>query len=291
MNDLIEIKKIKAIPAKIEGLDFDKVRAVIQNKLKIYGEMVVTDENTPGIKKIIAELRKESKDLNDIKIQIKKELTKNVTEMESEFKTLIGIYDKAILPLDSKVKEFEQREYDKRKENALAYAHGLLEGTGFTLDDLETPEKWFNKGTSESYISEDVTEQIGNLDEKLTAIKFAVDSRNDILGSNGLALGFYTLKNPLQQTLAKINADFEALKRRAEIEKAKQAPKPPEIVPEIVPVATEEEPLPFEPDWGDPVYTAPWDAITTYKIIKVEESDFDRVAEILKANGIDYTVV
>ena len=71
MNDLIEIKKIKAIPAKIEGLDFDKVRAVIQNKLKIYGEMVVTDENTPGIKKIIAELRKESKDLNDIKIQIR----------------------------------------------------------------------------------------------------------------------------------------------------------------------------------------------------------------------------
>ena len=166
MNELIEITHIKAIPAKVEGLDFKAARAAIEEKLKVYGDMVVTDENTPDIKKIIASLRKESKDLNDIKIKIKKELTKNVTDMETEFKALIGLYDNAVLPLDSKVKEYERQEYEKRKKAVLEYAQGLVDGTGFTLADLETPEKWFNKGTSESYINEDVTEQITALKEK-----------------------------------------------------------------------------------------------------------------------------
>lgn len=294
MNELIEITQIKAIPAKVEGLDFKAARAAIEEKLKVYGEMVVTDENTPDIKKIIASLRKESKDLNDIKIKIKKELTKNVTDMETEFKALIGIYDNAILPLDTKVKAYEAEEYSKRKESVLAYAKRLVEGTGFDLSDLEIAEKWFNKGTSESYISEDVTEQIGNLNEKLAAITDSISSKNAILGADDLKLEFYrqNLKNPLHLTLAQINSNFEALKARAEkaeaerkAEEAKKAEVKPEPVHETV-----HETVPFEPTVEE--FIAPWDMIEKCRVgLYIDETDLDEVKQLLTTNGIEFTVM
>ena len=285
MNELIEIKSIKAIPAKVEGLDFDKARAAIEDKLQVYSDMVVTDENTPAIKKIIAELRKESKDLNDIKIKIKKELTKNVTEMETEFKALIGLYDNAVLPLDSKVKEYERQEYEKRKKAVLEYAQGIVEGTGFTLADLETPEKWFNKGTSESYINEDVTEQIASLKEKVSAVTELVTAKNAILGTNDLKVEFYSMSYPLHQLISKINADFEALKRRSEIEKAKQTPK---VEPEAVP-----EPVPFEDISVEPTiedFTAPWEVHERVPVY-IDAEDLQAVKSLLKANNIPYIVM
>lgn len=299
MNELIEITQIKAIPAKVEGLDFKAARAAIEEKLKVYGEMVVTDENTQDIKKVISSLRKESKELNDIKIKIKKELTKNVTDMETEFKGLIGIYDNAILPLDTKVKKYEQEEYSKRKESALAYAERLVEGTGFGLADLETAEKWFNKGTSEAYVSEDVTEQIGSLNEKLAAITDSIASKNAILGTDDLKLEFYrqNLKNPLHLTLAQINSNFEALKARAEaarkaeearkadeVKKAEEAKKA-EVKPEPV-----HEMVPFEPTVEE--FIAPWDMVEKCKVgLYIDETDIDEVKRLLTANGIEFTVM
>lgn len=302
MNELIETTQIKAIPAKVEGLDFKAARVAIEEKLKVYGEMVVTDENTPDIKKIIASLRKESKDLNDIKIKIKKELTKNVTDMETEFKALIGIYDNAILPLDTKVKAYEAEEYSKRKESVLAYAKRLVEGTGFDLADLEIAEKWFNKGTSEAYISEDVTEQIGNLNEKLAAITDSISSKNAILGTDDLKLEFYrqNLKNPLHLTLAQINSNFEALKARAEkaeaARKAEEAKKADEarkseeannaeVKPEPV-----HETVPFEPTVEE--FIAPWDMVEKCKVgLYIDETDLDEVKLLLTTNGIEFTVM
>ena len=300
MNELIEITQIKAIPAKVEGLDFKAARAAIEEKLKVYGEMVVTDENTPDIKKIIASLRKESKDLNDIKIKIKKELTKNVTDMETEFKALIGIYDNAILPLDTKVKAYEAEEYSKRKESVLAYAKRLVEGTGFDLTDLEIAEKWFNKGTSEAYISEDVTEQIGNLNEKLAAITYSIKSKNAILGTDDLKLEFYrqNLKNPLHLTLAQINSNFEALKAKAEkaeaarkAEEAKKAEvaKRAEVKPEPVHEPVHET-VPFEPTVEE--FIAPWDMVEKCKVgLYIDETDLDEVKRLLTANRIEFTVM
>lgn len=291
MNELIELNQIKAIPAKVDGLDFDKARKAIEAKLEVYMQMVVTDENTPAIKKIIAELRKESKDLNDIKIQIKKELTKNVTEMESEFKSLIGIYDKAILPLDSKVKEYEQGEYEKRKKNVLAQAQGHLNGTPFTLNDLEIPEKWFNKGTGEGYITEDVTEQIANLKEKMAAIQDSINSKNEILGTNDLKFEFYaqSLKNPLHQTLAHINATFEMLKKKAaekaeheKIEAMFDSVYDDRNIPEMA-----EGELPFCSD-----FVAPWeDEVPTYRTLKINANDFKKAEKLLRENGISFLLV
>ena len=300
MNELIEITQIKAIPAKVEGLDFKAARSAIEEKLKVYGEIVVTDENTPDIKKIIASLRKESKDLNDIKIKIKKELTKNVTDMETEFKALIGIYDNAILPLDTKVKAYEAEEYSKRKESVLAYAKRLVEGTGFDLADLEIAEKWFNKGTSEAYISEDVTEQIGNLNEKLAAITDSIASKNAILGTDDLKLEFYrqNLKNPLHLTLAQINSNFEALKARAEkaeaARKAEEAKKAEEAIKvEVKPEPVHEpvrETVPFEPTVEE--FIAPWDMVEKCRVgLYIDETDFDEVKRLLTANGIEFTVM
>ena len=56
MNELIKLEEIKAIPARVDGLDFVKAKSAIEEKLSVYKQMVVTDDNIPAIKKTIAGL-------------------------------------------------------------------------------------------------------------------------------------------------------------------------------------------------------------------------------------------
>lgn len=319
MNELIKLEEIKAIPARVDGLDFVKAKSAIEEKLSVYKQMVVTDDNIPAIKKTIAGLRSESKDLNDIKIKIKKELTKNVTEMETEFKSLISIYDEAISPLDSKVKKFEQEEYAKRRESVLKTVQDILNGTSYTMNDLDVSEKLFLKSTGDSYISEDINEQIRNLNEKVSIIKDTISNKNQILGKEYHSLSFYEkdLKKPIQEILVKIDSDFRQFKQFDEMEKmrrekelaaetdrakrelAEKASKA-ELEKEVEP----EQNLEVEPEktldadlWMEPIFSpvqeavsAPWDIVDVKKRILIDESDFDKTVKLLKENNISFTV-
>lgn len=302
MNELIKLEEIKAIPARVDGLDFVKAKSAIEEKLSVYKQMVVTDDNIPAIKKTIAGLRSESKDLNDIKIKIKKELTKNVTEMETEFKSLISIYDEAISPLDSKVKKFEQEEYAKRRESVLKTVQDILNGTSYTMNDLDVSEKLFLKSTGDSYISEDINEQIRNLNEKVSIIKDTISNKNQILGKEYHSLSFYEkdLKKPIQEILVKIDSDFRQFKQFDETEKMRREK---ELAAETDRIEPEQN-LEIEPEktldadlWMEPIFSpvqeavsAPWDIVDTKKRILIDESDFHKTVKLLKENNISFTV-
>ena len=93
------------------------------------------------------------------------------------------------------------------------------------------------------------------------------------------------MAHPLNQLISKINSDYEALKRRAETEKAKQAPK---VEPEVVP-----EPVPFEDISVEPTiedFTAPWE-VNERVPVYVDAEDLQAVMSLLKANNIPYIVM
>ena len=90
---------------------------------------------------------------------------------------------------------------------------------------------------------------------------------------------------PLHQLISKINADFEALERRAEIEKAKQAPK---VEPEAVPVPVPFEDISVEPTIED--FTAPWEVHERVPVY-IDAEDLQTVKSLLKANNIPYIVM
>ena len=299
MNEILALHKIKAIPAKVDGLDFELAKLEIKKNIKNYKNMVVTEENTPDIKKIIAELRKESRELNQVKIDIKKELTSSVTEMEKEFKELISIYDMAISPLDNKVKEFEKLDLEKRKKEALELAEGVASMRGYSMDYIIPSDKWYLKTAKQTLITEDVARQIEDLNGKEKAIEQALKANNELLGSDLMEYNSYKrlLKEPVHVILERIEQDFKV--HHSTLEKAKEKRDQEEREQEVreQEVTVEEDPF-FddpEPEESIDIDLSEWlpleIAEETHVFIKVRKIDEGRVANLLEQNLIEYEVV
>lgn len=113
MNEL-QIRTLSSEPAKIE---FNKEQIVkeLNEALKKYENLVFTEENTPEIRKVLAELRKGKTAADEYRKSIKKELTAPVTEFEKEIKSITALFDNVIDPLNNQLKEYVERKREEKR--------------------------------------------------------------------------------------------------------------------------------------------------------------------------------
>lgn len=159
MNELT-VKTVVLEPAKVE-FNFDELSAVLDKQLEKYDGLEFTEEQATECRKVITELNKGKKALNDYRISTKKELSVSITDFEARCKHLSNKFDDVINPLKAQADEFEENRRNEKRHDIEILTIELCEK--YEVDKnikLDFDNKWLNKSTSMKSIEEDIITQI-----------------------------------------------------------------------------------------------------------------------------------
>lgn len=152
MNKL-QLKVLENKPAEVH-FNFDEISNYLDSTLNKCQGIVVTEETIKDGKKVIADLRKGKKSLDEFRKKTKKELTKSVTEFENQCKELGKKFDEVIDPINEQAEQFEIKRKEEKKmevEKVIKLVCELKHVENLPLDD-----KYLNKSMSLKAIKEDL---------------------------------------------------------------------------------------------------------------------------------------
>lgn len=109
---------VNQTPGVIEW-NFEELKEELAAQMQMYTHIVYTDENIKNAKADVASLRKLSKAVNARKIEIKNKCLEPYAVIESQAKELMALIDKPIAMIDSKVKEYQERQRQIRKDQII----------------------------------------------------------------------------------------------------------------------------------------------------------------------------
>lgn len=141
--------------------------------------MEPTEENIKETKATLAKARKLTDRLNRARIDMKKEILKNYTVFESQVKEIVGIIDDADKEIRAKVKDMEEAERQRKKEELRelflkrvpAYDYDLLEAVLPNAFDRWLTPKHLNKSASMKSVEADMTAWIQKTMSDINAAK------------------------------------------------------------------------------------------------------------------------
>ena len=137
--------------------NYSAVVTAVQERLRVYDGMIVTEDAIQTTKQDIADLRKVAKNASDLRISIKKEHEAKIAETISQLKEITDLYNGAANKLDDQVKAFEQKAQEEKEAQIKAYWDsriGRLEKF-LSLQTVWNP-KWLNKGYSMIQVQMDI---------------------------------------------------------------------------------------------------------------------------------------
>jgi hypothetical protein len=105
------------------NINFDVVELELNNLLSTYTGFIVTEENIEQSKEVQKRLAGLSRDINQRKIDIKKEMSVPIVAFETRCKDLIGLVDKVNEPIKQGLLVFEE----KRKEDKRQLIQGYID--------------------------------------------------------------------------------------------------------------------------------------------------------------------
>lgn len=161
----------QSIPQAIV-FNFDELKKELDEKIKPYKSLAVTEDDLKEAKGDKANLNKLKKALNDKRIEVKKEYMQPIELFESQVKELVSIVDEGIINIDSQVKAFENKQTEDK----------LREITAFYVDEFEDlidvlplgrilPDKWRNKGCKMSDIQQEIRDKVFKFRNDVNIIK------------------------------------------------------------------------------------------------------------------------
>lgn len=219
MNKL-QLKVLETKPAQI-NFNFEEISSQLDQVLKKYTGITITEDTVKDGKKVIADLRKGQKSLDDFRKKTKKELTAPVKAFEEQCKELGKKFDEVINPIVDQAEQFEEKRKEEKKievEKVIKIVCELKH-----VDDLPLDERYLNKSTSLKSIKEDlirVADEIlleqANRDKNISLIEGRIELANAKYGVTMvkepyvIMLGYEDIDNILNTILE----DGEALKNK-----------------------------------------------------------------------------
>lgn len=218
--------KVTQNPGVID-LNFLDLEKAIDKKLEEYEGAVFTEETKDIARSEVSSLRKQKKELDDMRKTIKKEWMKPYDEFEKKLKALLERYDEPILLIDKQVKEFdENRRKEKRKAIQKAYVESVGDMSDFVPLEKIYESKWENVATSMKSIKEEISKMADNARTAVESIKAmssekeadAIAAYKETLDLSKAMLVITTYERQKAEILAK-----EEERRRREEERQRQA--------------------------------------------------------------------
>ena len=146
------------------------MRNAVKSIADAYAGLEVTETNKTERKKDIATLRKIMKALNDEKIKVKNEFMKPYIEFENNVKLLIETIQNAVTPLDSSIKEYEEKLLEQKKADIENYYIQLPFSNVIPLKSIYDL-KWNNATTSLSSIKKELDAKMSEVGQALNVIR------------------------------------------------------------------------------------------------------------------------
>ena len=229
-------------PYELPGVpqfNYEELKTVLTEKCHHYETVVYTDDDIKQAKSDRADLNKLKKALNDERIRLEKEYMIPFKTFKAQIDEIISIIDKPAALIDSRVKEFEQKKKEEKKQQiAELFAE-------FNFPDYITLEKiwddaWLNSSCSMSRVKEDF-KTVAYKDEK------AVSMLKELPEFSFEALEYYKKCLDVTQAMEKATeySRMEKAKKAAaekKIEEAEVREEIPMSDPEPVEVEQTDEP-------------------------------------------------
>lgn len=194
MNELISIEVKNSVGTITDNLD--KVEVAIKESLKDYEGIVVTEDVIQDSKKVLANIRKEQKALDDERKTIKKAWMIPYENFEKRAKNIIKLYDEPIELINGQLAEYEeQRKQEKKKlvkDIYLQVKTEQQEDFEYSFDEWISLDKIYNsKWENATYSEKNIKEA---MEEAFLQIKLSVGTIKS-MESEFEQVGLEILKN------------------------------------------------------------------------------------------------
>jgi hypothetical protein len=225
---MINLEVNKQLP--VIQTNFDMVKASLSESIKKYKGLIVTAEGLKECKADQKELASMRIKIDNYRKEIKKEVSKPITEFEDNCKTLIALIANAENPLKEGISIFDQKVRDTNRKNAeeiiesAIIQHGLNEKYASQLTVLE---KYCNLTAKSSDIKNDVETRLFLLlqeqETEIETLQIMVDAILNVNKNIDAKLSIYDFQSLIDmkvspvKIMAEINARGERI-RKAEVQ-------------------------------------------------------------------------
>lgn len=158
--------QVNYTPAKVDVVGLANLKQAVDQVCKTYSGLVVTADSYKQDKKTAAELNKLKKALNDRKIEIKKQATKEVDQFADEVKAMTSELDGVVSQIRAGINAYDEKAKAERTESIKRRIADLCSEAHVSADDIEWNPSWANKSSTWPKIEPEVKAQIVALQTK-----------------------------------------------------------------------------------------------------------------------------
>ena len=221
------------LPAVID-FNYEEIKTELQSKMDEYATCVYTDDTVKEAKKDRAELNNLKKSINARRLELEREYNKPFAEFKAKVNELIDIIDEPIKIIDTRVKEYEAEQKEKRRAEIAEHIANTTENP--ELFELAWDDAWLNASTTMKKVREKIAELDAQFTRELNILKdvseYSFEAIEKYKQTLSLTEAIEETKRLTAQTLKK--AEFEA-QREAEKEVVPSEPEEEETVEGFLP--------------------------------------------------------
>lgn len=146
--------------SEIEINNQEQLETTVQNYAKKYEGLIFTEDDIQEGKDVRAELNKVAAAIDDKRKAVKKEFNEPYLAFESNVKRIIGMIKEVSDPIDSGIKELEEKQKKEKAALINEKINELTKEAGLESAMIETSNTWLNKTVSFKKITENIVSQI-----------------------------------------------------------------------------------------------------------------------------------
>lgn len=158
--------QVNYTPAKVDVVGLANLKQAVDQVCRTYSGLVVTADSYKQDKKTAAELNKLKKALNDRKIEIKKQATKEVDQFADEVKAMTSELDGVVSQIRAGINAYDEKAKAERTESIKRRIADLCSEAHVSPDDIEWNPSWANKSATWPKTEIEVKAQIVALQAK-----------------------------------------------------------------------------------------------------------------------------
>lgn len=157
------------LPAEIGN--FEEVKAAIGEALQQYDtDVAVTEETVKDAEKTRAHLRRVKDQVETYRKDAKAAYLEKFGKLEAQCKELSGLIEQPITAIDTKIKEFENAESEKKYHELQVFFVGINPPAWVKIEDVLSA-KWKNKTATLSKLRQEISEAVCKIEDDYVEIE------------------------------------------------------------------------------------------------------------------------
>lgn len=181
-------------------MNYEEVKLSIEESLKKYEGIVVTEEGLQDCKSTQKELAGLRRKIDDYRKSVKREMEIPIKEFESKCKELVSLVDQVENPIKEGITEFDNKRREEKKDKALEIINEAIEN--YKLEEkysreLTVLDKYLNLSASQKSVVEDIEQRAALLKQQQNADKAKAEMLKATIETTLEAIN-KTIKIPLE---------------------------------------------------------------------------------------------